>query len=542
MKNKIIVVIVVILAVFLTNAVSAADVNSPVVDETVYVLFSANGSIIREEVVVKVAKGTDKFEIFGEFSNIKKMTDLSEYQYDGNKLIWNLSKIAGDLYFQTDTDNEIPITIKAIHMLNGTIINPEISGGLSGRYSLKINIDENLSAAPEQLGKCLVQIQLQVDSEKARNIMSKDAVKITSGKFIQFIWTVFPGEAGVLLIEYDTESLETEDISITLTEYKVSLPAGFGEMEAGLSMMSRSSYDMADGTEQIIDGLDEQSDGLATFGHGINDMAEGGRIMSTEMNNYGTGLEMYMDGIDKTADGLSRTTDAVLSLNEGVIQNSAAYSKISGRYMESASGFEALADIAAELAKGNNPAAVQLSEGLTAAIAGLNELNTSLNFVNEGLQTVEKGMAEAVIGLNTISDGLTEATGENEKLTTGYKGIATGCSDIFSGIEETGKAVSKFESGIGGIKEPLALMAMGNREIAVGLEKMEKGIGDFSAGTDLKSVSFLNNKSRIASTQFIMKMEGIQKPDMDKYYKQEIKTTWLNRLWDRVADLFTFNK
>lgn len=536
-KYKIVVtVLVCIIMVLTTGAVPAAI--SFESDETIYVKIASDGDIESIDMVTKVSGADDVYTIYGELADIKTLTEGAVYKQEEEKIIWDLSGTKGDFYFQGKITKPLPINIKITHYLNGQTVSPEEIVGKAGRYAVKINVDDNPEAEAAQKGRYLVQIQIQVDSSKMKNINAQEAFAITTGKFIQLVWTVMPGESGEVLLEYDTETLETGNITITLAEYQTAIPKDFLILAENIGTMGESLIEVADGTESIYFGLIETETGAKKLYNGMKDLETGSKELKDGFDLYKSGLTDYVNGIGIISENLTGAVEGINNINAGVDRSLYGYEEINGGYSDTTAGLEQLLYLAQELAEGGDSNAVHLAEGLQEAVGALQQINDNFSQANKGLALVNEGLTDANSGLSMLSKGLDSITEKNTKILNGYTELIDGYDRINRAIEASANGIMESENGMKGLSQGLYPIAEAQKIMADGLIKISEGIDDGINNESSIPVSFMDKRNTVESVQFIIVIDGITLSGIDEIEHEETTTKGLALFWERLKALF----
>ena len=154
-------------------------------DETVYTKANANGSSY-QTIVSEHLKNSDNAELLKDMStllNIKNTNGDEEASQNGTSLEWKTS--GNDIYYQGNTDKELPLDCTIKYELNGEEIAPNDLIGKSGNVKITIeytNKEErfvNINGKSEKMYvPFVVMAGTMLDNTKMKNI------EVTNGKVL----------------------------------------------------------------------------------------------------------------------------------------------------------------------------------------------------------------------------------------------------------------------------------------------------------------------------------------------------------------------
>ena len=154
-------------------------------DETVYTKANANGSSY-QTIVSEHLKNSDNAELLKDMStllNIKNTNGDEEASQNGTSLEWKTS--GNDIYYQGNTDKELPLDCTIKYELNGEEIAPNDLIGKSGSVKITIeytNKEErfvNINGKNEKMYvPFVVMAGTMLDNTKMKNI------EVTNGKVL----------------------------------------------------------------------------------------------------------------------------------------------------------------------------------------------------------------------------------------------------------------------------------------------------------------------------------------------------------------------
>ena len=135
---------------------SAAEKKETKVDksETVYVNANADGSVDKITVSdwLKNHGSSDALEDFSNLTNIKNVKgDETFTQNADGSIVWD-SK-GNDIYYQGETNEELPVTMKVSYYLDGEKMDPKDMAGKSGEVKIRFDYYNNSNETVKVKGK-----------------------------------------------------------------------------------------------------------------------------------------------------------------------------------------------------------------------------------------------------------------------------------------------------------------------------------------------------------------------------------------------------
>lgn len=138
----------------LTLPVTSVWAAVPEKEQTVYVNADENGKV--EKVIVSnwlKNAGNDKtLEDKSELKNIANVKGEETFKENGSgNLVWNAD--GKDIYYQGETDKELPVSVKMTYFLDGKEILPSDLAGKSGKVKIRIDYENHAETETEIDGK-----------------------------------------------------------------------------------------------------------------------------------------------------------------------------------------------------------------------------------------------------------------------------------------------------------------------------------------------------------------------------------------------------
>lgn len=134
-----------------TVPVTTVAAATPEKEQTVYVNADQNGNV--EKVIVSNwLKNTDKESTLEDNSELNDITNVkgeeSYIQGSNGKLVWAAD--GNDIYYQGETSQELPVSVKMTYFLDGREISAADLAGKSGKVKIRIDYTNNSPEREDQ--------------------------------------------------------------------------------------------------------------------------------------------------------------------------------------------------------------------------------------------------------------------------------------------------------------------------------------------------------------------------------------------------------
>ena len=386
-------------------------------DETVYTKANANGSSY-QTIVSEHLKNSDNAELLKDMStllNIKNTNGDEEASQNGTSLEWKTS--GNDIYYQGNTDKELPLDCTIKYELNGEEIAPNDLIGKSGNVKITIeytNKEErfvNINGKSEKMYvPFVVMAGTMLDNTKMKNIEVTNGKVLDNGQKTVVVGLACPG-----LIE--SLGLEDEDLP-DLNKVEISFEATDFEMENIMSYATPKIFDDADVSE--MDKLDEVYSQINDLKSASTQLVEGAKTLQDGTEEYVSKSTEFADGLEAFNQGINTATNSYNKIDEGIDSVNSNISTLK-------SGANKLNRGASDLSDGLNSLQTGVSAGKEKAVSSLEESSETLS---EGIDQIIAGKDQEV---ETIKEQVIENA--NNQLADGLK---TGVSSaVSSAIDST---------------------------------------------------------------------------------------------------------
>ena len=363
-------------------------------DETVYTKANANGSSY-QTIVSEHLKNSDNAELLKDMStllNIKNTNGDEEASQNGTSLEWKTS--GNDIYYQGNTDKELPLDCTIKYELNGEEIAPNDLIGKSGNVKITIeytNREErfvNINGKSEKMYvPFVVMAGTMLDNTKMKNIEVTNGKVLDNGQKTVVVGLACPG-----LIE--SLGLEDEDLP-DLNKVEISFEATDFEMENIMSYATPKIFDDAD--ISAMDKLDEVYSQINDLKSASTQLVEGAKTLQDGTEEYVSKSSEFADGLETFNQGINTATNSYNKIDEGIDSVNSNISTIKN-------GANKLNKGASDLSDGLNSLQTGVSAGKEQAVSSLEESSKTLS---AGIDQIIAGKEQVIENANSkLAEGL----------------------------------------------------------------------------------------------------------------------------------------
>lgn len=496
--SKRVIILTTVATMMSTTAAFAQDINK---DETVYVIMDDNGKVQQRIVSdwINSDKNLGEFKDQSDLQNIKNVKGDEEPETNGSKLTWNVD--GTDLYYQGESDKELPIDVDIKYELNGKEVDPSQVKGQSGKFKITMKVKNNQSKTVEIDGvNRKVYVPFLVASEIIMPNNNFQQVKTDSGKVIadgnnsDITFISVPGLKESLqladqlsdlkdeiVIEGETTDFEVPSVMMMATTGALDLKDldennTIDDLRGKLDKLSDAGEQLLSGTETLNNGQHElQSnytqfnsamgtlkDGATTLSNGISTLQGKVPTLQAGINSIDTNLgalaskqDEYTQGVQGFKQQFSAVVDQYSNLNDGIAKNLDGVKELKTKLADGAGGVQTLADSATTLgniALGMKAEAKQYQEnGDNATADALNKYAVMVEGVSNGqktgISTLQGQLAKAVGGLGQLESGLTDASNGSKTLLGYDKALLGGTDSLIENSQKLAGATDQLHQG-----------------------------------------------------------------------------------------------
>lgn len=479
----------------------AGEENQYKKDEIVYITLDEAGKTEGAYVVNSFnTEGSAKVIDYGDYSEVKNISTTDKIEHKDGETTANIN--GGKFYYEGSLkDKNIPWNINLKYILDGKEFKGEELAGKSGKLEILLDIKKNENVDEVFFNNYALQISLNLDTELCKNIIAEGGTLANVGSIKNITYIKFPKEEKSYSIKADVSNFEMDPIQIN-------------GITMGMDVEIDGKDEMIDKMDQLSNGINSLDDGASSLKKGTEEYKKGVNELTEKTGELTKGVSSLNDGANKLKSGLGEAKKGASDLNNGLntlAAGSSEFKKNLDNYASTLSSLEAIADAFSSVIP-----AEQMGQ-IKAVINGANQLSTSYNSINDGINGAKEGagtlnnaMGQLEEGASSLSSGtgtLSSATGEFKK----------GANALSSGIKSIDAGAGAIKSGTGQLSDKTGNMSGEvDKEINEMLEKY--------SNKDFKAVSFVSNKNtNIGAVQFVIRTDNIAKKEEVKENKEEIK-------------------
>lgn len=329
MENKKILkkVVATTLAVAMTTF-SVSPVFAYTKDETVYSKLNSNGESYKT-VVDDHLQNTDENQTLKDLSELLGITNVNgdeTYDKNGNNLDWKAN--GNDIYYQGNTDKELPLDCNIKYELDGNEISPNDLLGKSGKVKISIEYKNNdahivnINGTDTTMYTPFVVVSgTMLDNTKAKNIKMTNGKIVDNGQKTLLLGITCPGMKESLAIK------DSSDINFTIPEkLEIEFDAENFEMENIISYATPKILEDTDITN--LDKLDDLYSDVTKLSDSSKQIVDGATTLQSGTQSLASGTQTLVNGTTTAYNGSSKIESEVQkSINSLQSDNSEALDK-----------------------------------------------------------------------------------------------------------------------------------------------------------------------------------------------------------------------
>ena len=276
-------------------------------EETVYSKLDANGKKYKTTVSSHI-KNTDGMQIINDVSNLMNIENVNgnyELTKNDNSLSWKTN--GDDIYYQGNTDRELPIDFNIKYYLNDEEVSINDIAGKEGKIKIVYEFINKISKRVVINGKYetlyvpfVVGMGTIIDNDTNKNIEITSGKVIDNGNKSMVFGLAFPGMQESLGIEKDTLTIPSKiEITMDTKEFKIGEIYIFAtpklieendfELLNKLDKICNMAGELKDASSKLVDGTEQLDEGAKILNKGTNDALSGAKlILSSVKASVGT--------------------------------------------------------------------------------------------------------------------------------------------------------------------------------------------------------------------------------------------------------------
>ena len=277
-------------------------------DETVYSKLDASGKNY-ETIVSTHIKNTEDEEIIRDLSdllNVKNTSGDETYTQNGTTFEWKANK--NDIYYQGNTDKELPISCEVKYELDGEEISANDIAGKSGKVKITLQYKNKEERTVNINGKnvkmyvpFVVMTGTIIQNENAKNVEVSSGKVVDDGTKTIVVGMAMPGlQESLGLSDDDIKIPSNIEITMDATNFKTSSIMSYitpkvleeddlkilddlDEVYSQVNTLQTSMNQIQDGANTLKDGTTELEAGANTLKEGVISAYNGAQTISSEV-------------------------------------------------------------------------------------------------------------------------------------------------------------------------------------------------------------------------------------------------------------------
>ncbi len=278
------------LLAFTVTAYTAIPVLATSKIETVYSNLDSNGKSYKTIVSTQLTNEdkVDKLVDFSSLINIENTNGDETFSKNGNEVVWDSN--GNNIYYQGESNKELPVECKITYELNGEEISAEDLKGKSGNVKIKINYINNEKHTVSINGKqvtmytpFIIVAGTKIDNTKNKNIKITNGKTVDNGESTLAVGIAMPGmqeNIGISRnkIEIPEEieiSMETENFEMENIIAVVAVKGIDEDLTSDLNSMYNQVNELVNASNKLLEGANQIKDGTSELAVGANKLKSG---------------------------------------------------------------------------------------------------------------------------------------------------------------------------------------------------------------------------------------------------------------------------
>lgn len=277
-------------------------------DETVYSKLDASGKNY-ETIVSTHIKNTEDEEIIRDLSdllNVKNTSGDETYTQNGTTFEWKANK--NDIYYQGNTDKELPISCEVKYELDGEEISANDIAGKSGKIKITLQYKNKEERTVNINGKNIkmyvpfvVMTGTIIQNENAKNVEVSSGKVVDDGTKTIVVGMAMPGlQESLGLSDDDIKIPSNIEITMDATNFKTN------------SIMSYITPKVLEEDDlKILDDLDEVYSQVNTLQTSMNQIQNGANTLKDGTTELEAGANILKEGVTTAYNGAQTISSEV---------------------------------------------------------------------------------------------------------------------------------------------------------------------------------------------------------------------------------------
>ena len=313
-------------------------------EETVYAKLKTDGSQSKVVVSEHLKNDDQEKQLIDQstLSNIVNMNGDEKYSQNGDSITWQTTD-GNDIYYQGNTKEDLPITMKISYRLNGKEMKVQDMLGKKGKVEITIDYENHEKRTVD--GQELY-VPFVITTGTMLSTKTDSQIEVTHGKVIGngsqniVVALAAPGLSDNFDNNEELEKLNSITITYTTTNFRLN-----SIMSAATpSLLSEADLDFGK-LDSLYKNIDQLTRSYEQIVSGGKQLQEGIKTVNQKMSDVINGTIQLQDGIQQFSNGTSQLVSGSDSLVTGIDQLNSGAKKLYG-------GIQALANKLPELSEG----------------------------------------------------------------------------------------------------------------------------------------------------------------------------------------------
>jgi len=491
-----------------TVPVTTVAAATPEKEQTVYVNADQNGNV--EKVIVSNwLKNTDKESTLEDNSELNDITNVkgeeSYTQGSNGKLVWAAD--GNDIYYQGETSQELPVSVKMTYFLDGREISAADLAGKSGKVKIRIDYTNNSSQNAKINGKketiytpFMMATGMILPTDTFTNVEVTNGKVISDGNNNIVLGIGFPGlydslKLGDLDSFKDKESPDYVEITADVEDFSLALTATVATTGT-LNELGLNDIDDLDDLQDSLDKLTESSTALV---EGSRALQEGIQELDSSADTLVDGLNSADDGAGQLKDGIDAMNNSKGTLISGIDKLVAGMESLGSGAGSLQSGVKSYTDGTEQL----NAGIAQVNSGAKQLNAGISQLNEKKATLTAGVAQLSEGGKQLESGAASLQSGLVAYTGGAEQLGAGIHTLYDTMEDKLGNVGELPGAVSGLMDGCNKLSAGAAALQAGADQAAASASKLNDAVTALSGAVTGTKAAVSAAQSAVSAPQVV---------------------------------------
>lgn len=192
----------------------------------------------------------------GDYTSVHPLNTEDQIAYENGVVSFHSD--AQRVYYQGNlSDRNLPWRFSLTYRLNGQPIEADELAGKSGRVEIDLDVRKNEDVQGDLFRSHALQITVQLDTDKCRNIQAEGATQANVGSNRQLSYIVLPNTEKTIQITTDATDFEMDAISINGVRLSLDIDVDSSDLSEETDKIVDAGVELDDGAQEMKDGTDE---------------------------------------------------------------------------------------------------------------------------------------------------------------------------------------------------------------------------------------------------------------------------------------------